>query len=327
MNPLSVPAKRDLEGWYQLHQQQQNIGETSKAEVLLIGDSIIKHFSRYKQVWKHHFQHMKNINFGISGDRIQHVLWRVKFGCLPSVKTIIIHVGTNNIPRDQPLNIANALLDLVMLIRGKSPAHIILTGILPRGEARYRKKILEVNYHLETILQNSDLCDFLKPDEDWLFPNGTLNLSLYYKDMLHLSEEGYRKFTWHIKKYISSFSSTATSSPLPMSSLPLCTTAVPSIQPSCSSSSSLPSLASSFSSTTTSFPLPMSSLPLCTTAVPSFQPSCSSSSSLPSLASSFSSTTTCCRHRKQCLHHFLCVLLQCLLFNLPVVVTSDFLVS
>ena len=95
------------------------------------------------------------------------------------MKTIIIHVGTNNIPRDQPLNIANALLDLVMLIRGKSPAHIILTGILPRGEARYRKKILEVNYHVETILQNSDLCDFLKPNEDWLFPNRTLNLSCF----------------------------------------------------------------------------------------------------------------------------------------------------
>ena len=294
MNPLSVPAKRDLEGWYQLHQQQQNIGETSKAEVLLIGDPIIKHFSRYKQVWKHHFQHMKNINFGISGDRIQHVLWRVKFGCLPSVKTIIIHVGTNNIPRDQPLNIANALLDLVMLIREKSPAHIILTGILPRGEARCRKKILEVNYHLGTIL--TDLCDFLKPDEDWLFPNGTLNLSFYYKDMLHLSEEGYWKFTWHIKKYISSFSSTATSFPLPMSSLPLCTTAVPSFQPSCSSSSSLPSLASSFSSTTTSFPLPVSSLPLCTLATvhPSFLPF--------SATVKVASTAQRCRHRKQSSH-------------------------
>ena len=60
-------------------------------------------------------------------------------------ESVIIHVDTNNIPKDQPLHIVEALVDLALLIKEKSSARIILTGILPRSETRYRKKIQEVN--------------------------------------------------------------------------------------------------------------------------------------------------------------------------------------
>ena len=150
MNPLSILRKRDLEGWDELFQKYKIIGESRIAETSLIGDSIVKHLSRYKQIWKNHFP-SSTLNFGISGDHVQCVLWRVKVGCF--MKTVIIHVGTNNIPKDQPLHIAKALVDLALLIEENSSAHVILTGISPCGEMKYRKEMDEVNDYVETILQ------------------------------------------------------------------------------------------------------------------------------------------------------------------------------
>ena len=53
----------------------------------------------------------------------------------------LIHVGTNNIPKDLPFDIAEGLINLAKLIQEKSTANILLTGILPRGETRLTKKI------------------------------------------------------------------------------------------------------------------------------------------------------------------------------------------
>ena len=166
MNPLLIPRKRDLDGWDEVFQKHQIIGESRNAEIKVIGDSIVKYLSRYKQIWKHHFP-SSTLNFGITGDRVQQVLWRVKFGCFPSVKTVIIHVGTNNIPKDQALHIAKAPVDLALLVKEKSAAHVILSGIFSRGETKYWKKLEKVNHYVETLLQKADLCDFLKPDENW----------------------------------------------------------------------------------------------------------------------------------------------------------------
>ena len=148
MNTLTIPKKRELEGWDLFHKKHTIIAETSHAEVMLIGDSIVKHFIRHQHIWRCHFAPLTNINFGISGDCIQHVLWRIKFGSLPPVKTIIIHVGTNNAPKDNPLQIAEGLICLVKNIRGKSNAHIILTGLFPRSDQRYTNKIIQVNKHV-----------------------------------------------------------------------------------------------------------------------------------------------------------------------------------
>ena len=295
MNPLINPTKRNLEGWCELFLEHNSRAKTTKAEILLIGDSIIKHFSRYKKVWYDHFYPADNINFGISGDCIQHVLWRVKFGTLPtSVKTIIIHVGTNNVAKYHPFDIAEGLVNLAKLIRQKSAANIVLTGLLPRGEAKLTKKIFEVNACVATLLQKTTICGFLIPDENWLLPDKTLNLSYFYKDRLHLSKEGYKNFSLAIKSKLS-----PSIPPIPSASLssnnecaigkfelvtetvsstlpsPICHPDTKCKQPFTSFSlcqNDFPALPSS--ATTASLPLPVLSSPLRTTALSSCYLSC-----------------------------------------------------
>ena len=53
----------------------------STADVVLIGDSIVRHFEKYPNVLHRYFKHRKVIHFGLSSDRTQHVLWWIKFGC------------------------------------------------------------------------------------------------------------------------------------------------------------------------------------------------------------------------------------------------------
>ena len=69
---------------------------TLAADTVFIGDSIMRHFKRYPHILNRYFKPRKSINFGISGDCTQHVLWRIRFCVLPeNTKLIVVHVVTN----------------------------------------------------------------------------------------------------------------------------------------------------------------------------------------------------------------------------------------
>ena len=73
------------------------------------------------------------LNFGIGGDRIQNILWRIKHGELPSnLQVAVIHCGTNNIDHNTPEDISNGLTLVVHAILERKPnADVIVTWILP----------------------------------------------------------------------------------------------------------------------------------------------------------------------------------------------------
>ena len=135
MNTLLIPEERIKPGWKKIHEDQVELGRRMNPDVILIGASIIHNFLKhYPKIWEYNFKPLKAINFGIGGDRVQHVLWRVKYGLLPiSAQIVIIHVGTNNISRQN--DIAEALVFLAENIKRRLPnAAVFLTGILPLGE-------------------------------------------------------------------------------------------------------------------------------------------------------------------------------------------------
>ena len=64
----------------------------------MIGDSIVAALRRYPTAWRNFTLQYKTVNLGIGGDRIENVLWRINDIVLPkSVRSVIIHCGTNNI--------------------------------------------------------------------------------------------------------------------------------------------------------------------------------------------------------------------------------------
>ena len=109
-------------------------------------------FRKYPHVLKRHFKNA--LNLGMSGDCTQHILWRLKFGLLPlNGKHFVIHVGTNNIACNHPMEIAEAIVQIAVLFKQKN-AQVIVTGLLPRGmyPSATRNNILCVNHHLKMLL-------------------------------------------------------------------------------------------------------------------------------------------------------------------------------
>ena len=118
----SIPCGRNKPGWYAKHAKYVEIAKTSSESVLLIGDSLIHGLKRYPKIWNKYFSPLQTLNFGISGDKTQHVLWRMKNGEIPlNVQTIVIHVGTNNIDCDQPTDIADGIGSIAMLLQETKP--------------------------------------------------------------------------------------------------------------------------------------------------------------------------------------------------------------
>ena len=100
----TTPSGHDNKsGWYNIHQKHVNLSLNSKMILVLIGDSIVAGLSHYANIWRTFFKTFDTLNYGIGGDRTQHVLSHAKNATLPSsLKYVVIHGGTNNIDCDQP---------------------------------------------------------------------------------------------------------------------------------------------------------------------------------------------------------------------------------
>eukprot|EP00795_Rhopilema_esculentum_P017748 gene17748-9420_t len=200
-SPASTPIGRNTKpGWYAEHDKFVHISQTAGAGILLIGDSIINGLSRYHSVWSKYFGPLRALNFGIGGDRTQHVLWRVENGEIPmNLHICVVHCGTNNIDKDTPSDITDGITSIVSVFQTAKPnAKVIIAGLLPRDlEHGYRRhSIRSVNKKLKRWSQSPSQRNvyFLKPDNDWVLPDGMLRTELYYTDYLHLGEPGNEKF-------------------------------------------------------------------------------------------------------------------------------------
>jgi len=113
------------------------IAKKGGVDFLLLGDSITDGWrGKAKKIYDEKFGPLKPANFGIGGDRTQHVLWRLKNGELEGItpKLVMLMIGTNN-AGDSADDVAAGITAIVKEIQGKSPTtKILLLGIFPRGE-------------------------------------------------------------------------------------------------------------------------------------------------------------------------------------------------
>jgi len=202
MNVATVPSIRvDEEGdnrWMTIHQRFVEETKEREPEVLFVGDSLIAHLI-YTEVWKTLFAPLHPLNFGISGDQTQHVLWRLSNGELDNIKpkVVVLMVGTNN-HGHTPEMIASGIMAIIDLLKEKQPqAHVVVLSLLPRG--RYvnplRERNSQVNQVLEqkiSLLPSPRRVQLVKSDSGFVQPDGSIShLDLY--DYLHLSPQGQRK--------------------------------------------------------------------------------------------------------------------------------------
>jgi beta-glucosidase len=136
-------------------------------------------------------------NFGIGGDRTEHVLWRLQNGELEGVspKAFVIMIGTNNVGSSTPEQVAVGVGAIVKTIEDKNPtAKILLLAIFPRGTGPTDRNRVSNDAANKLIakLDDGKNVKFLDIGGKFLDDKGVLLAGTFNNDNLHPVEKGYQ---------------------------------------------------------------------------------------------------------------------------------------
>lgn len=192
--PATVtPVPRD-EGWMKRHRQFLERAKQGNVDLLFLGDSITQGWGD-NDVWKRFYGPRHAANFGIGGDRTEHVLWRIQNGELEGIepKVVVLMIGTNNSGSATADEIAQGVTAIVKELRTRLPkAKVLLLGVFPRAEKpnATRAKLAEVNTKIAQLDDGSNV-KFLDIGKVFLNEDGSISRDVMY-DYLHLTGKGYR---------------------------------------------------------------------------------------------------------------------------------------
>ncbi len=193
------------------HESFNVISKKGEAELVFLGDSITHSWEgKGKAVWEKTWAPLKAANFGISGDRTEHVLWRLDHGNFDGLKpkAIVLMIGTNNTghqgrPQKEIANAvykctaeqtAEGIKAILAKLQQKCPdAKILVLGIFPRG-ADKNDKFRQQNEATNAIVKgyaDGKKVFFLDVSDKFLEADGTLPKSIM-PDLLHPNEKGYQ---------------------------------------------------------------------------------------------------------------------------------------
>ncbi len=187
--------------WMDLHEQFLERAKQGDIDLLFLGDSITAQWnSRDKegqgprQVWDRYYGPRHAANFGIGGDRTQHVLWRLENGEIDGIKprVVVLMIGTNNLGANTQAEIADGITLIVKKLRAKLPdTRILLLGVFPRGEkpAPVRDRIKDINERISKLDDGSTV-RYLDIGARFLNEDGTISPEIM-PDFLHLKRKGY----------------------------------------------------------------------------------------------------------------------------------------
>jgi lysophospholipase L1-like esterase len=189
----AIPQPRDG-SWLELHERFVERAKKGKIELLFLGDSITQGWGE-NPVWLRFYQPRKAANFGIGGDRTEHVLWRIQNGELDGIspKAVVLMIGTNNASSSTPDEISQGIKAIVDTLRQRlAEARILLLGVFPRDQtsSALRERLKAVNERI-AVLDDGSHVRFLDITRSFINGNGTISPEVM-PDYLHLSLRGYR---------------------------------------------------------------------------------------------------------------------------------------
>jgi lysophospholipase L1-like esterase len=190
---VPVPHE-DRDGWMEMHNRFVVDAKKGHIDLLFLGDSITEYWN-HNEVWQRFYGPRQAANFGIGGDRTEHVLWRIQHGELDGIqpKVAILMIGTNNVSSSTPDEIAQGVTAIINELRSHIPeTKILLLGVFPRGEkpSSVRERLKSVNQEIAKLADGSHV-KFLDISQAFLNPDGTISSNIM-PDYLHLSRKGYR---------------------------------------------------------------------------------------------------------------------------------------
>jgi lysophospholipase L1-like esterase len=203
INTAIIPVPRD-EKWMARHEGFVQEARKGGIDILFLGDSITDGWrNKGLNVWNKYYAPRHAANFGIGGDRTQHVLWRMEKGELDGIKpkVVVLMIGTNNTGKENDAGkIRNTVPEIiegvrvvVRELRAKLPdSKILLLAIFPRGtlDDPQRAQVALINTVIAK-LDDGRMVKFLDINPKFLEADGTLSTNIM-PDLLHPNEQGYQ---------------------------------------------------------------------------------------------------------------------------------------
>ncbi len=186
------------EQWLAIHENLLEKRDESGFDLVFLGDSITAGWlGEGIRCWHECYEPLNAVNFGISGDEVQHVHWRVQNGLLEglSPKVLVLLIGTNNIGNagHRAVGVATGIGLLLKAIQARLPdTKILLISLFPRDASPgtpFRQAINQINESIAE-LDNGESIFYLDISDVFLLDDGTLPESVM-PDALHLSARGY----------------------------------------------------------------------------------------------------------------------------------------
>lgn len=204
LSPAPHPGKEAL------HASFNEISKQGQAPLVFLGDSITQGWSTEgKAAWDQYWAPLGAVNFGIGGDRTEHILWRLANGNYDGLKPklTVLLIGTNNTGHQGRLmaehggavysstaeETAAGVTEIVKVLKAKQPQmKILLLAIFPRGETPddQKRRQNEKTNELISKLDDGKTVFFMNINEDFLTADGTLSKDIM-PDLLHPNEKGY----------------------------------------------------------------------------------------------------------------------------------------
>lgn len=208
-NPACVPTPRDdwstevSAQWTAQAEEAYNHGKS--VPVLFLGDSMFHTWwfpADHEKTpggadsWNKYFKPMGAVNFGMAGDRTEHLLWRITEGGQLRVnpRVVVLQIGTNNIHTKEYSSeqIAEGVKRILDEIREQLPdTKILLLGLLPRSWGEWDgANVLDINSIISGYADKEHIFYF---DPGAELPNA--RDTALFRDGIHLTPEGYEVFS------------------------------------------------------------------------------------------------------------------------------------
>jgi lysophospholipase L1-like esterase len=200
-NTAIIPTPRTGQGaggWMKRHQAFVKQAGQGGVDLLFMGDSITDFWrNRGSNVWNHFYAPRHAANFGISGDRTEHVLWRIENGELNGIKpkVIVLMIGTNNGRTASPEQTAEAIKLIIEQFHAKLPdTKILLLGVFPRNRVNDIEPEISAPPKINAIIShydNGNTVRYLNINDKLVGPDGKVPADIM-PDFLHPNAHGYQ---------------------------------------------------------------------------------------------------------------------------------------
>lgn len=192
--------------WQQLQRNRQLASDHPEMDLVFLGDSITQGLTGAHQrlsrpegsrLFDRFYGHRRAVSLGLSGDRTEHLLFRIEHGALAiwKPKVIVLAIGVNNVQAAGHTGeeTAAGIRAVVQSLRRKQKqATILVCGPFPAGASPpdpRRRALDRVHQGIAGLGLNDPKVLYLDLRPSFLTPTGELNHAMS-KDQIHLNEHG-----------------------------------------------------------------------------------------------------------------------------------------